>query len=60
MIVRPMMMALVTGLLAVSLMAGCGGRQRPPESGTCHADREWVAPHSENGTMMDGYCRNRE
>lgn len=51
----------ITALVALSLFAvACGGRQTPPSSGSCRAGREWVPPHEENGTMQDGYCRNRE
>lgn len=60
MTVRPMVMALMAAFVAVSLVAGCGGRQRPPASGSCRSGREWVPPHEENGQMMDGYCRDRE
>lgn len=45
--------------LAFGAVAGCGGRQRPPEQGTCHPWREWVPPHQENGQWVDGYCRDR-
>ena len=60
MTVRPIVMALMAALVAASLVAGCGGRQRPPERGSCRSGREWVPPHSENGVMMDGYCRDSE
>ena len=60
MIVRPMVMVGFAALVAVSLLAGCGGRQRPPETGSCRSGREWVPPHAENGVMQDGYCRDRE
>lgn len=47
-------------MLVGGLAAGCGGRQRPPESGTCHPWREWVAPHQdEHGNWVEGYCRDR-
>ena len=44
-------------LTSVLLPAG-GGRQRPPEGGSCRAGREWVAPRQENGQWVDGYCRD--
>ena len=47
----------VLGLLLAALASACGGRQRPPEQGTCHPGREWVPPHQENGQWVDGYCR---
>jgi hypothetical protein len=49
----------IATLVIVSLI-GCGGRQRPTEEGSCRAGREWVPPHQENGTWMDGYCRDAE
>lgn len=53
--------ALTMGLLlAVSLAAGCGGRQTPPAQGTCHPWREWVPPERDShGVWQDGYCRDR-
>lgn len=52
-------MVVVAGLLAVTAMvAGCGGRQRPPQTGTCREGRQWVSPAPDaHGVMQDGYCR---
>lgn len=61
MTVRSLVKVGMAALVAASLLVvGCGGRQRPPESGSCRSGREWVPPHEENGTMMDGYCRDSE
>jgi hypothetical protein len=54
-------MTVVVGVLGLAmLLPACGGRQRPPESGSCRAGREWVPPHEENGQWVDGYCRSTE
>lgn len=46
--------------IACGVAAGCGGRQQPPTTGTCHPWREWVPPQrDENGQWRDGYCRDR-
>jgi hypothetical protein len=45
------------GLILALAAAACGGRQRPPERGTCHPGREWVPPRQENGEWRDGYCQ---
>jgi hypothetical protein len=45
-------------ILTSVLLTACGGRQRPPEGGSCRAGREWVAPRQENGQWVDGYCRD--
>ena len=52
-------MMVVAGLVAASaLVSGCGGRQHPPEAGTCREGREWVAPAQDShGVWQDGYCR---
>lgn len=51
----------IAALVTASLISvGCGGRQRPPETGSCRSGREWVPPHQENGQWVDGYCRDRE
>jgi hypothetical protein len=52
-------MMVVAGLLAAAAMvSGCGGRQRPPETGHCREGREWVAPQQDShGQWQDGYCR---
>ncbi|MDW8247407.1 MAG: hypothetical protein RMJ84_12625, partial [Sandaracinaceae bacterium] len=50
---------IIIGTLGVALiLCACGGRQRPPETGTCRPGREWVPPRQENGEWKDGYCRN--
>lgn len=58
--VRSVGMVVVAGLLAVAAMvSGCGGRQRPPEQGSCREGREWVAPAQDaHGVWQDGYCRS--
>jgi len=58
--VRSVGMMMVAGLLAFAAMAsGCGGRQRPPESGSCREGRQWVAPAQDShGVWQDGYCRS--
>jgi hypothetical protein len=57
--VRSIGMVVVASLLAFAAMAsGCGGRQRPPESGSCREGREWVPPAQDShGVWQDGYCR---
>lgn len=60
MTVRSLLMVGMAALVAASICAGCGGRQRPPETGSCRTGREWVPPHEENGQMQDGYCRDSE
>jgi hypothetical protein len=47
-------------ILTSVLLTACGGRQRPPEEGSCRAGREWVAPRQENGQWVDGYCRDAD
>lgn len=58
--VRSVGMVVVAGLLAFAAMAsGCGGRQRPPESGSCREGRQWVPPAQDaHGVWQDGYCRS--
>lgn len=58
--VRSVGMVVVAGLLALASMAsGCGGRQRPPETGSCREGREWVPPSQDShGQWQDGYCRS--
>ena len=63
--VRSVGMMVVAGLLAFAailpfgVLAGCGGRQRPPESGSCREGREWVPPQQDShGVWQDGYCRS--
>ncbi len=46
-------------LVLFASIAGCGGRQRPAETGSCHPWREWVAPRQVDGQWQDGYCRDR-
>ncbi|AKF09757.1 hypothetical protein DB32_006906 [Sandaracinus amylolyticus] len=46
-------------MMACTALVGCGGRQQPPTTGTCHPGREWVPPaQDENGQWRDGYCRS--
>lgn len=57
--VRSVGMMMVAGLLTFAGLAGCGGRQRPPETGSCREGREWVAPQQDShGVWQDGYCRS--
>lgn len=49
-------MAVVVVLAASVVLPACGGRQRPPENGTCNAGRRWVPPHDEGGQRVDGHC----
>ncbi len=49
-------MTVVVVLAASIVLPACGGRQRPPENGTCNAGRRWVAPHDEGGQRVDGHC----
>jgi hypothetical protein len=59
--VRSLGMMGVAALLCAAAMTvvGCGGRQRPPERGSCREGREWVAPAADShGVMQDGYCRS--
>ncbi len=54
-------MTVVVGVMGLAMLVpACGGRQRPPESGSCRAGRTWVEPHQENGQWVDGYCRGVE
>jgi hypothetical protein len=54
-------MAVVVGAIGTAmLLPACGGRQRPPETGSCRAGRQWVPPRQENGQWVDGYCRSVE
>jgi hypothetical protein len=58
--VRSVGMMVVAGLLvAASVVSGCGGRQRPPATGSCREGRQWVPPAQDaHGTWQDGYCRS--
>jgi len=49
--------AIVAVVLACTAF-GCGGRQTPPSTGTCHPGREWVPPQQVDGQWRDGYCRS--
>ncbi|WP_157069703.1 hypothetical protein [Sandaracinus amylolyticus] len=50
---------IVAVVMACTALVGCGGRQQPPTTGTCHPGREWVPPaQDENGQWRDGYCRS--
>lgn len=50
--------AVVAVVMGSAVFAGCGGRQQPPTTGTCHPGREWVPPQQVDGEWRDGYCRS--
>jgi len=53
------MMVMAALLTFAAMASGCGGRQRPPASGSCREGREWVAPAQDaHGVWQDGYCRS--